>query len=298
MPRAVLVSGASGRAATLDVIIVNYNTRDLLDAALRSLDASVVKPDTVWVVDNGSTDGSAEMVSSEYPRVRLITSDQNVGFARGNNLAFERSNADLVLLLNSDAEVELGTIGALVAALVADPGIGAAGPVLVSADGSVQYEGARRDPSVLGEFSNITHLNRAYPGGALGRYMMNDWDHLSTRVVEVLSGACMLLRREALDGLLFRDDFFMYGEDVELCQRLRDAGWRLLYESSARVLHHGGAASTQARLKMRLAGVVSMAQLLARRRGPLYSLAYLAIVPVAWPLGAIVRRTVLKGRSK
>jgi N-acetylglucosaminyl-diphospho-decaprenol L-rhamnosyltransferase len=281
---------------TLDAIVVNYNTRDLLRAALASLAASHPAPDAVWVVDNASADGSAEMVLKEFPEVHLIASDRNLGFAPANNMAFERSQADLVMLLNSDAEVEPGAIAAMVAALEADPGIGAVGPVLQGADGAVQFEGARRDPSILGEFSNITHLNRVYPGGRLGRYMMNDWDHLSTREVEVLCGACILLRREALAGRLFRDDFFMYGEDVELCQRLRSAGWRLHYEASARVLHHGGAASKQTRLRMRVAGVVSMAQLLSRRRGALYALGYLAMVPIAWPLGVIVKRTILRGR--
>ena len=279
---------------TLDAIIVSYNTRDLLRAALRSLGASEVRPDTVWVVDNASTDGSAEMIEREFPDVRMIVAEQNLGFAKGNNLAFERSTADLILLLNSDAEVEPGTIGSLVAALSSDERVGAVGPVLVSPDGSVQYEGGRRDPSILGEFSNVSHLNRVYPDGRFGRYMMNEWDHLSTGEVEVLSGACMLLRRKGLAGHLFRADFFMYGEDVELCQRLRHDGWHLVYDASSRVLHHGGAASKQARFKMRVAGIVSMAQLLSRRRGIVYALGYVAMVPVAWPLGAIVKRTLLR----
>ena len=280
---------------TIDAIIVSYNTRDLLRTAVRSLGASKVRPDTVWVVDNASTDGSAEMIEREFPDVRVIVAEQNLGFAQGNNLAFEHSTAELILLLNSDAEVEPGTIGNLVAALSLDAGLGAVGPVLVSPDGSVQFEGGRRDPSILGEFSNITHLNRVYPDGRFGHYLMNEWDHLSTGEVEVLSGACMLLRRAALSGRLFRDDFFMYGEDVELCQRLRDAGWRLLYDASSRVLHHGGASSKQARLRMRWAGVVSMAQLLSLRRGALYALGYLAMVPFAWPLGMIVKRAMLRG---
>ena len=280
---------------SLDVIIVNYNTCSLLGAALRSLEASEVKPDVVWVVDNASADGSAEMVERDFPDVRLVRSDRNVGFALGNNLAFERSTADLILLLNSDAEVEPDTIGALITALESDTRLGAVGPVLLSTDGSVQFEGGRRDPSILGEFSNITHLNRVYPDGRFGHYLMNEWDHLSTGEVEVLSGACMLLRRVALSGRLFRDDFFMYCEDVELCQRVRDAGWGLLYDASSRVLHHGGASSKQARLRMRWAGVVSMAQLLSLRRGALYALGYLAMVPFAWPLGMIVKRAMLRG---
>ncbi len=215
---------------------------------------------------------------------------ENLGFARANNLAFERSDADAVFLLNSDAEVRPDTIGALVAEMDGDERIGAVGPILRGTDGSVQYEGGRRDPSITGEFGNISHLNVRRPDGRFGRYMINDWDHESTRDVEVLSGAAILLRSSALAGRLFRDDFFMYGEDVELCQRLRDAGWKLRYFAGTEVLHHGGAASKKARTKMRVAGVVSMAQLLSRRRGPLYALGYLLIVPIAWPLGWAVKR--------
>jgi N-acetylglucosaminyl-diphospho-decaprenol L-rhamnosyltransferase len=275
---------------TVDIIIVNYNTRELVAAALRSVRDSDVSPDRVFVVDNASADGSVEMLRAEFPEVELIESAENLGFARGNNLAFERSDADYVLLLNSDAELRHGALGTMLRAIESDARIGAVGPVLVCPDGSVQVEGGRRDPTILGEFSNITHLNQVYPDGPMGRYMMNDWDHRSTRDVEVLCGACMLVRTAALGGTLFRDDFFMYGEDVELSQRIRAAGYRLVYLGDAEVLHHGGATSRTARTKMRVAGVVSMAQLLASNRGRLYAAGYVAMVPVAWPIGVIVNR--------
>ena len=275
---------------SVDVILVNYNTKDLLRAALASLGRSEFRPRRVFAIDNGSADGSAEMVSTEFPEVELIALSENLGFARANNLAFERSDADAVFLLNSDAEVGPETIGGLVEEMETDPSIGAVGPILRGTDGRIQFEGARRDPSISGEFGNISHLNVRRPEGVFGRYMMSDWDHSSTRDVEVLSGAAMLLRREALAGRLFRDDFFMYGEDVELCERLRDAGWKVRYFAGTEVLHHGGAASKKARSRMRVAGVVSMAQLLARRRGPFYALGYLLMVPFAWPIGVIVKK--------
>ncbi len=275
---------------TVDAIIVNFNTRDLLRAGLASLGASERPLDRVFVVDNASVDGSAAMVASEFPQATLIEMPENVGFARANNEAFKLSSADAILLLNSDAEVSPGSLGAMVGELEGDDRVGIVGPVLASPDGSVQYEGGRRDPTILGEFSNITHLNRRRPNGVFGRYLMNEWDHRTTRDVEVLSGACMLIRREAAGDRLFRDDFFIYGEDIELCQRVRDAGWRLRYFADAEVLHHGGAASKKARTRMRVAGVVSMAQLLSRRRGWWYALGYVLIVPVAWPLGVVLNK--------
>lgn len=274
----------------IDAIVVNWNTRELLRKSLLSLRASQHPVRRIIVVDNASTDGSAEMVSDEFPGVGLLRMSRNVGFARANNAAFRHSDAGAVLLLNSDAELSPGALGALIAELGADRRLGAVGPVLVGGDGSVQYEGGRRDPTILGEFGNVSHLNRLLPHSALGRYLMNGWDHRSTRDVEILSGACMLIRRSALGERLFCEDFFMYGEDIELCQRLRAAGWRLRYVSTAEVAHRGGATSKTARTSMRVAGVVSMAQLLRRTRGPLYAAAYAAIVPIAWPLGAVVRK--------
>ena len=275
---------------TVDAIVVNFNTRDLLRASLMSLHASRYPIRRVFVVDNASTDGSVQMVQAEFPDVVLLEMPDNLGFARANNAAFELCEADALLLLNSDAELSPDTLGELTAELTADERIGVVGPVLVGDGGLVQYEGGRRDPSILGEFGNISHLNTRLPHSVLGRYLMNDWDHQSSRDVEVLSGACMLIRRSALGGRLFCEDFFMYGEDIELCQRLRAAGWRTRYVGTAEVSHHGGAASKNARTKMRIAGVVSMTQLLRRARGPLYAASYVAIVPIAWPLGSVIRR--------
>ena len=275
---------------TVDAIVVNLNTMDLLRASLASLRSSSHPLRRVVVVDNASVDGSAEMVAAEFPEVGLFRMRRNVGFARANNEAFTVTSADAILLLNSDAALAPDALGALVAELERDPRVAVAGPVLVGTDGRVQYEGGRRDPSLAGEFGNISHLNVRLPRSIFGRYLMNEWDHRSTRDVEVVSGACMLIRRSALDGRLFREGFFMYGEDVELCQRLRAAGWRVRYVSTARVTHHGAATSGRARTRMRVAGVVSMAQLLRHRHGPLYAAAYAALVPVAWPLGVVVRK--------
>ncbi len=275
---------------SIDAIVVNWNTRDLLRRSLLSLRASQHPVHRIFVVDNASADGSARMVSDEFPGVGLLRMRRNVGFARANNAVFRRSDADALLLLNSDAELSPGALGALVGELAADGRVGAAGPVLVGSDGRIQYEGGRRDPTILGEFGNISHLNYRLPKSVFGHYLMNEWDHRSTRDVEILSGACMLIRASALAGRLFCEDFFMYGEDIELCRRLRAAGWTLRYVGTAQVAHFGGATSKRARTKMRIAGVVSMAQLLRRARGPVYAAAYVATVPVAWPLGAVIRK--------
>jgi N-acetylglucosaminyl-diphospho-decaprenol L-rhamnosyltransferase len=275
---------------TVDAIVVSFNTRDLLRASVVSLRASAFPVRHVFVVDNASSDGSAQMVATEFPDVTLLEMHENLGFARANNAAFGLCEADAILLLNPDAELSLEALGELVTELEANGRVGAVGPVLVSKDGLVQCEGGRRDPSIMGEFGNISRLNSRLPRSVFGRYLINDWDHRSTRDVEVLSGACMLIRSSALDGRLFCEDFFMYGEDIELCQRLRAAGWTVRYVGTAEVLHRGAVASRKARTRMRIAGVVSMARLLRRTRGPVYAAGYVAIVPVAWLLGSVIRR--------
>ena len=274
----------------VDAIVVNWNTRDLLRRSLLSLRASRHPVRRVFVVDNASADGSAQMVTTEFPRVALLQMPKNLGFARANNAAFPLVDADAVLLLNSDAELSCGALGALVHELAADGRVGAVGPMLIGSDGRIQYEGGRRDPTILGELGNISHLNTRVPRSILGRYLMNEWDHRSTRDVDILSGACMLIRTSALDGRLFCEDFFMYGEDIELCRRLRVTGWTVRYVGDAEVAHRGGATSGKARTRMRIAGVVSMTQFLRRTRGPLYAAGYAAAVPIAWPLGYVVRK--------
>lgn len=275
---------------SLEAIVVSYNTRELLRACLLSLQASSVHCDRVWVADNDSSDGSADMVAADFPQMQLLRMAENLGFARANNAAFKHVGAAFVLLLNSDAEVASDAIGVMLRALESHPELGAVGPMLMSPDGRAQYEGGRRDPSILGEFSNVSHLDRLFPNGRLGRYLMNDWDHRSSREVELLVGACMLIRTEALRGRLFSDAFFMYGEDVELCQRIRTHGYRLRYVAEAHVLHHGGAASMQALMRTRIAGVRAMYRILRAQRGVFYALWYPPAVLVAWPIGAVVKR--------
>ena len=280
----------AAQRTTVDAIVVSLNTKRLLQDCLRSLRDSAYTVDRLFVVDNASNDGSADMVRAEFPEAVLVRMPRNVGFARANNAAFARCSGDTILLLNSDARLSRDGLGAMVEELRSGADIGAVGPMLVGWDGRVQYEGGRRDPSLAGEFGNITHLNTRLPSSLFGHYLMNEWDHRTSRDVDVLSGACMVLRATALSGRLFRDDFYMYGEDVELCQRLRIAGWRVRYLAQARVLHKGAATSQKAHTRMRIAGVISMAQLLSRQRGLRYAVAYVALVPLAWPLGCLVRR--------
>ena len=230
----------------LSIIIVNWNTRDLLARCLESVwnDVGTFKRSNIQttVVDNASADGSATMVREQFPWVRLIENEENVGFARANNQAIRRSSAKYVLLLNSDTEVQPGALSALLGFMEAHPRAGAAGAHLLNADGTLQ---ASCHPMLTPgrEFWRLLFLDHLWPRAT---YRMRRWDTETPRRVEVIKGACLLLRREALDGVgLLDESYFMYTEEVDLCHRLAQAGWELWWVPQAQVVHYEGQSTQQ-----------------------------------------------------
>jgi N-acetylglucosaminyl-diphospho-decaprenol L-rhamnosyltransferase len=244
----------------LSIIIINWNTRDLLAQCLASLAASPAEAAAgksgagaahasieTFVVDNASTDGSAQMVRERFPWVTLIENEANVGFARANNQALAQAAGAYLLLLNSDTAVHSGALPALVAFLEAHPAAGAVGPRLLNGDGSLQ---AACHPMLTParEFWRLTFLNALWPRAT---YPMRRWSTQRPRRVEVIKGACLLLRRAALDQVGPLDEgYFMYTEEVDLCYRLAQAGWELWYLPQAVVTHYGEASSKQAAERM------------------------------------------------
>lgn len=227
----------------LSILIVNWNTRELLAGCLHSVYADVGDLALeVVVVDNASRDGSAEMVREQFPQVRLIANHENVGFARANNQAVRESAGRYVVLLNSDTEVRPGAWAALVDFMDAHPEAGAAGPYLLNADGSLQPS---CHPVLTSgrEFWRLLFLDRIAPRAM---YRMERWDTRQPRQVEVIKGACLVLRRTALDQVGLLDErYFMYTEEMDLCYRISQAGWLLYWVPQARVVHYGGASTCQ-----------------------------------------------------
>jgi GT2 family glycosyltransferase len=235
-------------APRLSIVIVNWNTCDLLQACLQSIFDDLPDGSTeVWVVDNASTDGSDAMVAENFPQVRLIRSQQNLGFAAANNLAIRRSSGRYLLLLNPDTQVEPGTLETLLQFLETSFEFGAAGARLLNSDGSLQVSAYPR-PTLFREFWRLFHLDKIKP---LANYPMSEWGVDDSRDVDVLMGACLLARRKILDEIgLFDEDFFMYSEEVDLCYRVQRAGWRLAWVPQARVIHHGGQSTQQVAREM------------------------------------------------
>lgn len=227
----------------LSIIIVNWNTIDLLANCLASIHANPPEDQfEIWVIDNCSTDGSSRMVKERFPEVNLIENSQNIGFARANNQALAKSGGDFILLLNPDTLLAAGSIDQLTNFLGEHPDGGAVGPRLVQPDGTLQLS-AFPQPTLFREFWRMFHLDALY---CVSQYRMKDWSLNKPRQVDSLLGACMLMRRTALNSLgKFDEEFFVYSEEVDLCLRMRKAGWQLYWMPESIVVHYGGKSTQQ-----------------------------------------------------
>ena len=237
----------SETAPDITVSIVSYNTRELLQACLRSLkervDAGEVSLEIV-VADNGSTDGSIEMMRTEFPAVRLIETGGNIGYGRANNAALADARGRYVFILNSDTEIEPGALGAMRDFLDAHPEAGAAGAQLILPDGSIQPSCAA-DPTLGSVFWEQTYLYKLFPRNKVtGGYAMTYWDYKTPRAVEQVCGACLMVRRslyEQIGG--FDPHYFMYFEDTDLCYRIRRTGTQIWFLPEAKINHVLGGSS-------------------------------------------------------
>jgi GT2 family glycosyltransferase len=267
----------------LSIIIVNWNTGDLLRQCLHSIsDTTKVWPtETVetFVVDNASQDDSLVRARSEHPWAQFVENKENVGFAGGNNQAFPLCSGQYVLLLNPDTKLMPGALETLVAFMDTHPEVGACGPLLLNADGSLQPSCS---PMLTPgrEFWRLTFLDRLWPRAT---YLQHRWDRESPRQVEVIKGACLLLRQKALDQVgLLDDQYFMYTEEIDLCFRLIQAGWQLYWIPRAEVIHYGEASSKQVADAMYLQLYRSKAQFYRKFGGPRRAILFKLLLTFAY----------------
>lgn len=217
----------------LSVIILNWNTRDLLRDCLSSLHPFSSEWE-VLVVDNASTDGSVALVQNQFPAVQLITSTANCGFAAGNNLGLRASTGRYVLLLNSDTLVMPGALTALVRFMDEYPAAGAVGPRLLRPDGTPQPYAFGGDPTP------VYLLWRGVVQLILHRHLHN-WAAEEVHTVDWVSGACLMARREMINQVgLLDESIFMYFEDNDWCLRMRKAGWQVYFNPHTEITHIGG----------------------------------------------------------
>lgn len=230
----------------LSILIVNWNTRDLavrcVDSVIRSaedLDFEAI------VVDNASSDGSYAALRERFganSRIKLISSRQNLGFAKANNLAFRSSSGEYIFLLNPDAEILPGSLKKLVKFLETDTDIGVAGPKIIDPEGGVQ-KSVRRFPDIWSSLVILLGLHRIFPPK---NYLMNGFDYNREQEVDQVMGAAMLTRRSLIEKIGFLDEgFWLWYEEVDFCKRVKQAGYKVVYYPEAEIMHYAGKSFVQ-----------------------------------------------------
>lgn len=227
----------------LSIIIVNYNVKHFLEQCLHSVNDALTEIDAeIFVVDNNSVDGSVEMVADKFPEVKLIANTENVGFAKANNQALHLAKGEYVLLLNPDTLVEEDTFTKCIAFLDETPDAGALGVKMVNGKGEFLPESKRGLPVPHVAFYKIFGLSKIFPKSKrFGYYHLTYLDKDEINPVDVLSGAFMMMRKSVLDQVGFLDeDYFMYGEDIDLSYRITQSGYKNYYFPDTRIIHYKG----------------------------------------------------------
>lgn len=268
----------------LSVIIVSWNTRELLSDCLKSLVPECPERTEIFVVDNASADGTVQLLRAQFPAVRVLANASNVGFAAANNQALRQAQGEFVLLLNPDTLVKRGAIHALVQFMRAQPRAGAAAPRLLNSDGSLQIS-CEPAPTLFSEFWRLFHLDRFQRRAS---YAPARWQSEEPQQVEVARGACLIVRRALFEQLgWFDEQFYIYSEEVDLCQRLREAGYEIYWLRRAQVVHFGGSSTRQASDLMFLKLYQAKVQYFRKHFGAGGALAYQLIL-LAAALGRLV----------
>lgn len=224
----------------ISIIILNYKQRGLVKQCIKGIE--LVRPKysyEIIVVDNNSQDGCIKMIQEDFTNVIARASEKNGGFAYGNNLGIRNARGRYILILNPDVAVVEGAIEKMFLFLETTPRAGIAAPRLIHPDGTIQYS-ARRFPKISTPIFRRTFLGKfSFAKKELNRYLMTNWDHNSQKRVEWIFGACMMIRKSALENVgLFDERFFLYFEDCDLCRRFWERGHEVWYLPQVELVHY------------------------------------------------------------
>jgi len=236
----------------LSICIVSWNTRDLLKACLRAIDYNAPAEEyEVIIVDNASPDASAQMVKEEFPKVKLIENKENLFYAKANNQAFDAAQGDLLMLLNPDTEVKKDCFNLLSTYLRANPQVGAAAPKLLFPNGATQPS-CRSFPTPQALLLDMFGLSRLFPSCKIcGEYRMIHFGHDTMQEVDQPMASAFMLKREVIEQIgVFDEGFPMFFNDVDLCLRMKQAGWKIVFLPEAAAVHHHGASTAQRKRPM------------------------------------------------
>lgn len=227
----------------LSVVIVNYNVKYFLEQALLSITRALQEISSeIIVIDNASSDGSAQMLSARFPQVRLLRNEENLGFAKANNQGAREASGEFILFINPDTVVEEDTLSKCVAFMDVHPDAGALGVKMIDGTGKFLPESKRGLPTLWVSFCKLTGLSKLFPKSrTFNRYHLGYLDPNRTHEVDVLAGAFMMVRKKVLDEVgPFDERFFMYGEDVDLSYRITKAGYKNYYFPQTSIIHYKG----------------------------------------------------------
>lgn len=231
----------------VSVCIVTFQAREMLRDCLRSLAENTRCSYEVIVTDNGSSDGTIEMLCQEFPAVRLIRNTSNLGYTLPMNQALRQGCGRYLAQLNPDTVVLPEAFDRLVAFMDAHTGVGICGPRVLNRDRTIQKSCRRGEPRPLAVIGYFTGLDRKFPGNRrLGEYQLSYIDDSQTQPVAGVAGSCMLIRRAVIEQIGYLDErYFAFQEDADFCRRARDAGWPVYYLPEAEIVHYGGMGGTR-----------------------------------------------------
>jgi GT2 family glycosyltransferase len=277
----------------LSIIIVNWKSAAFVRKCLASLYSNTSGVTfEILVVDNASFDGCGEMIRREFPAVRFIQSPKNLGFAQANNLGVEHSTGRILLFLNPDTQVVGPAVVRMAACVESVPDAGVFGLKLLNSDLSVQTSCVLSFPSVLNQVLDSNYLRAMFPKSSLWGNRVLFEDSRNPIPAEGVSGACLMVRRSVFEKVgRFSCAYFMYGEDIDLCFRIRQAGWKNYYVGDATVIHHGGQ-STNSHSDDYFSSILMRESILTfvrTHRGKLYAL----VLQSATALAALCRLSLL-----
>jgi GT2 family glycosyltransferase len=257
----------------LSVIVLNYNTKKLLRNCLSSVFASTGEfKIEVLVADNGSTDGSIEMIKNDFPRAVLIQNGQNLGFSKGNNVAIKQAAGRHILLLNSDTVVQPDAFAKMIEKADGDVNIGALGPKILLPNGQLDPSARRNFPNPANSFLRLFGLKKFSNYNIAGPVDQE-------MEVEAIMGACMLVPRRVIDQVgMLDEDFFFYGEDLDWCFRIKQAGFKVVYFPQAEILHIKSASSKHIPFQIVKVAYAAMRIFYTKHYAPKYPLLFNLLV--------------------
>ncbi|MFJ7736030.1 glycosyltransferase family 2 protein [Lysinibacillus sp. NPDC097287] len=230
----------------LSIVIVNYNTKKLtIDCIQSVINSKLNFQYEIFVVDNASSDGSVEQIKKTFPPVYVISNKENVGFSKANNQAIKECNGRYILLLNSDTIVNEDTLDEMIRFMDGETNVGAVGCEVNLPDGTLDKACHRGFPTPEASFYYLIGLAKKFPNSPkYNSYHKSYMNMNEVHDIDCLVGAFMMVRREAIEQVgLLDEEFFMYGEDIDWCYRIKESGWRIVYNPTVSITHYKGASS-------------------------------------------------------